>query len=153
FSMLKNDDIEQQKDAEVFSNKEAYHALRKCLYDNLIVFISYKSFEKNSSGTHEALRLLDVRLFFLENVRYTPAFKCLDKAEQLASFLEQYSLLHEILQTKLDYAHWNKREEVQEISTRLIENQEKLMKETRLSIVYASLKDAFIRTQQSGEII
>lgn len=153
FSMFKNDDIEQQKNAEVFSNKGAYHALRKRLYANLILFLSNKSFEKNNSETHEALRLLVVSRFLLENGQHSPAFKCLDKAEQLASALEQYSLLHEILQTKLDYVHWNKREEVQEISTRLIENQEKLMKETRLSIVYASLKDAFIRTQQSGEII
>lgn len=153
FFMFQNDDIKQQKNKEVLSNRGAYHALRKRLYANLILFLSNKSFEKNNSVAHEALRLLVVSRFLLENQQPKPAFKCLDKAEHLASTLEQYSLLHEILQTKLDYIHWNKKEKVQEISDRLIQNQEKLMKEARLSVVYASLKDAFTRSQQSGEII
>lgn len=153
FFMLQNDDIKQQKNKEVFSNKGAYHALRKRLYANLILFLSNKSFEKNNSVAHEALRLLVVSRFLLENQQLKSAFKCLDKAEHLASTLEQYSLLHEILQTKLDYVHLNKNEDVQEISDMLIGNQEKLMKEARLSVVYASLKEAFVRSQQSGEII
>lgn len=153
FSMLETGDIKTNKNRSVLSDKGAYHALRKRLYANLILFLSNKSFEKNNGEAHEALRLLVVSRFLLENQQPKPAFKCLDKAENLAVSLEQYSLLHEILQTKLDYVYWNKRETLSVISTRLMENQEKLMKETRLSIVYASLKDAFMRTQQNGEII
>jgi hypothetical protein len=48
-------------------NNDAYHALRKRLQDNLLLFLSQKTFESNHSDTYDALRLVVVGRFLLEN--------------------------------------------------------------------------------------
>src|SRR5690606_19498232 len=117
FSILKTDDlIKLEKLYGSDKNKDAYHSLRKRLYESLILFLSNKTFEKNNSEAHEALRLLVVSKFLLENNLYKPAFKCLQKAEKISEKLEQYSLLHEILQTKLQYAFLNDKEDLEELT-------------------------------------
>src|ERR1700759_4429952 len=47
-------------------NKDAYHALHKRLQDNLLLFLSQKTFESNTD-TYDALRLVVVGRFLLEN--------------------------------------------------------------------------------------
>jgi len=154
FSILKTDDINRLKKLYGSDkNKDAYHSLRKRLYESLILFLSNKTFEKNNSEAHEALRLLVVSKFLLENNLYKPAFKCLQKAEKISEKLEQYSLLHEILQTKLQYAFLNDKEDLEELTDKIIKNQEFLNKETRLNMAYAVLRQAFKNTQTNGEII
>lgn len=154
FSILKTDDINRLK--KLYSsdiNKDAYHSLRKRLYESLILFLSNKTFEKNNSEAHEALRLLVVSKFLLENNLHKPAFKCLQKAEKISEKLEQYSLLHEILQTKLQYAFLNNKEKLEDLTDKIIKNQELLNKETRLNMAYAVLRQDFKNTQTNGEII
>lgn len=154
FSILKTDDINKLK--KLYGSdksKDAYHSLRKRLYESLILFLSNKTFEKNNSEAHEALRLLVVSKFLLENNLHKPAFKCLQKAENIAEKLEQYSLLHEILQTKLQYTFLNDKEKLEDLTNKIIENQELLNKETRLNMAYALLRQAFKNTQTNGDII
>ncbi len=154
FSILKTDDINKLKKLYGSDkNKDAYHSLRKRLHESLILFLSNKTFKKNNSEAHEALRLLVVSKFLLENNLYKPAFKCLHKAENMAEKLEQYSLLHEILQTKLQYAFLNEKENLEDLTDKIIKNQELLNKETRLNMAYAVLRQAFKNTQTNGEII
>jgi hypothetical protein len=78
-------------------NNDAYHAFRKRLQDNLLLFLSQKTFESNHSDTYDALRLVVVGRFLLENDVVGTAFKCLDKAERMAEHLEQFNLLNELL--------------------------------------------------------
>lgn len=154
FSILKTVDINKLK--KLYGSdkkKDAYHSLRKRLHESLILFLSNKTFEKNNSEAHEALRLLVVSKFLLENNLYKPAFKCLQKAEKISEKLEQYSLLHEILQIKLQYAFLNDREKLEDLNDKIIKNQELLNKETRLNMAYAVLRQAFKNTQANGEII
>lgn len=154
FSILKTGDINKLK--KIYNsnkNKDAYHSLRKRLNESLILFLSNKTFEKNNSEAHEALRLLVVSKFLLENNLYKPAFKCLEKAEKTAEKLELYSLLHEILQTKLQYYLLNSKENLELLSNKILKNQELLNKETRFNIAYAVIKQAFKNTQANGEII
>ncbi len=154
FSILKTDDINRFKKLYGSDkNKDAYHSLRKRLHESLILFLSNKTFEKNNSEVHEALRLLVISKFLLENNLQKPAFKCLQKAEKTAEKLEQYSLLHEILQTKLQYAFLNDKENLELLTAKIIKNQEILNKETRLNMAYAVLRQAFKNTQTNGEII
>lgn len=154
FTILKTDDINRLKKLYGSDkNKDAYHSLRKRLYESLILFLSNKTFEKNNSETHEALQLLVVSKFLLENNLYKPAFKCLQKAENTAEKLEQYSLLHEILQIKLQYVFLNDKENLEDLTLKIIKNQELLNKETRLNMAYAVLRQAFKNTQTNGKII
>lgn len=153
-SILHTDDINRLKKLyRSAKNKDAYHSLRKRLHESLILFLSNKTFEKNNSEAHEALRLLIVSKFLLEHNLHKTAFKCLKKAEFVAEKLEQYSLLHEILQTKLQYAFLNDRENLELLSTKIIKNQEITNKETRLNMAYAVLRQAFKNTQAHGKII
>ena len=83
--LIETDDIEGIKKLyESEKNNDAYHALRKRLQDNLLLFLSQKTFESNHSDTYDVLRLLVVSRFFLENDVVRIAFKCLDNAERLA---------------------------------------------------------------------
>lgn len=154
FSILKTDDlIKLEKLYGSDKNKDAYHSLRKRLYESLILFLSNKTFEKNHSQAHEALRLLVVSKFLLENSLHKPAFKCLQKAEKKAEELELYSLLHEILQTKLQYIFLNEKESLEVLINKILKNQELLNKETRFNMAYAVIRQAFKNTQTNGEII
>ncbi|WCM43417.1 hypothetical protein MG290_07090 [Flavobacterium sp. CBA20B-1] len=154
FSILKTVDINKLKKLYGSDkNKDAYHSLRKRLYESLLLFLSKKTFEKNNSEAHEALRLLVVSKFLLEHNLHKAAFKCLKKAEMVAEKLEQYSLLHEILQIKLQYAFLNDKENLELLNDKIIKNQDIINKETRLNMAYAVLRQAFQNTQAHGKII
>lgn len=154
FSMIKTVDINKLKKLYGSDkNKDAYHSLRKRLHDNLILFLSNKTFEKNNTEANDALRLLVVSKFLLENNLYKPALKCLQKAEKTAEKLEQYSLLHEIFQTELQYAFLDNNKDIDLLCNKILKNQELLLKETRLNMAYAVLRQLFKNTQTNTQII
>src|SRR5690606_10343897 len=135
FSILKTDDvIKLERLYGSDKNKDAYHTLRKRLYESLMLFLSNKTYEINHNQTHEALCLLVVSKFLLENSLHKHAFKCLQKAEKKAEELELYSLLHEILQTKLQYIFLNEKESLEVLTNKILKNQELLNKETRFNM-------------------
>src|ERR1700748_897777 len=83
--LIKTDDIYNlNKLYESDKNNDAYYALRKRLQDNLLLFLSQKTFGSDQSDTYEALRLVVAGRFLLENDVPKIAFKCLNKAEGLA---------------------------------------------------------------------
>jgi hypothetical protein len=118
-------------------NKDAYHALRKRLQDNLLLFLSQKTFESSHSDTYDALRLVVVGRFLLENDVVKVAFKCLDKAERLAGHLEQFNLLNELLLLKLQYAHVPGAEELDALTARFCKTS--CTCSARLSLIWPTL--------------
>src|SRR3569833_1820017 len=85
--LIETDDInELNKLNKPGKNKDAYHALRKRLQDNLLLFLSQKAFESTHSDTYDALRLVVVGRILLENDVVKVAFKCLDFVFLLAVF-------------------------------------------------------------------
>ncbi|MEZ0128453.1 hypothetical protein AB9T88_01000, partial [Flavobacterium sp. LBUM151] len=100
FNSLKTDDIKSKKNN--LSDKksaDAYHALRKRLYDNMIDFMANRSFENDTSQDNAILRLIVVSRLFFEHKLEKTAFKCLAKAEEIAKNIEHFSLLNEIYLT------------------------------------------------------
>jgi hypothetical protein len=134
-------------------NRDAYHALRKRLQDSLLLFLSQKTFESSHSDAHEALRLLVVGRFLLENDLVKIAFKCLDKAERLAENLEQFNLLNELLLLKLQYAHLPGAEDFETLSVRFMHNQLEMQQEAKLSMAYAFLRQELQAIQHQGKIV
>ncbi|MEN0054863.1 MAG: hypothetical protein AAGC65_14405, partial [Mucilaginibacter sp.] len=66
--LIETDDINGLKKLyKSEKNNDAYHALRKRLQDNLLLFLSQKAFESSHSDTYDALRLVVVGRFLLEN--------------------------------------------------------------------------------------
>lgn len=132
---------------------DAYHALRKRLQDNLLLFLSQKTFESNHSETHDALRLLVVGRFLLENDLIKVAFKCLNKAEQLAQHLEQFNLLNEILLLKIQYAHLPGAETLEDLTARFQQNQLAMQREAKLNLAYAFLRQELQQIHLKGKIV
>jgi len=153
-NLLETDDIEGVNQLyKQEKNKDAYHALRKRLQDNLLLFLSQKTFESSHSDTYDALRLLVVARFLLENDVVRTAFKCLDKAERLAENLEQFNLLNELLLLKLQYAHLPGAEDLEDITARFLQNQKAMQHEAKLNLVYAVLRKELQEIHLKGKIV
>jgi hypothetical protein len=153
-NLIETDDISGiDKLYDSAKNKDAYHALRKRLQDNLLLFLSQKTFESSHSDAYEALRLLVVGRFLLENDIVKIAFKCLDKAERLAAHLEQFNLLNELLLLKLQYAHQQGAEELEALTSRFLQNQSQMQREAKLNLAYAFLRQQLQEIHLEGKII
>jgi len=134
-------------------NNDAYHALRKRLQDSLLLFLSQKAFESTHSDTYDALRLVVVGRFLLENDVIKVAFKCLDKAERLAEHLEQFNLLNELLLLKLQYAHLPGAEDLDALTARFLRNQSNMQREAKLNLAYAFLRKELQEIHLEGKIV
>jgi len=152
--LIETDDIDGLKKLyKPEKNNDAYHALRKRLQDNLLLFLSQKTFENSHSDTYDALRLVVVGRFLLENDVVKIAFKCLDKAERLAEHLEQFNLLNEIFLLKLQYAHLAGAEDLEALTTRLLQNQSHMQREAKLNMAYAFLRQELQEIHLEGKIV
>ena len=152
--LIETDDIDNlNKLYDSKNNQDAYHALRKRLQDNLLLFLSQKTFESSHSDTYDALRLVVVGRFLLENDVVKVAFKCLDKAERLAEHLEQFNLLNELLLLKLQYAHLPGGEGLEALSARFLRNQSHMQREAKLHMAYAFLRQELQDVHLAGKII
>jgi len=152
--LIETDDIDGIKRLyESDGNNDAYHALRKRLQDNLLLFLSRKTFENDHSETYDALRLVVVSRFLLENDVVKVAFKCLDKAERLAEESELFNLLNELLLLKLQYAHLPGAEDLDALSARFRQNQEHMQREAKLNMAYAYLRKELQEIHLKGKIV
>ncbi|SEO12710.1 hypothetical protein SAMN05192574_105403 [Mucilaginibacter gossypiicola] len=152
--LIETDDIDGiNKLYKPEKNNDAYHALRKRLQDNLLLFLSQKTFESSHSDTYDALRLVVVGRFLLENDVPKIAFKCLEKAERLAGHLEQFNLLNELLLLKLQYAHLPGAEDFEDLTTRFMQNQLQMQREAKLNIAYAFLRQELQEIHLKGKVV
>jgi hypothetical protein len=154
FKLLETDDINALKNN--FTTKksaDAYHALNKRLYDNMIEFMGNRTFETATGEAHEVLRLLQVSRLFFEHQLTKTAFKCLVKAEAKALPLEQFSLLNEIYHTQVQYAHLNPTLDLALVMEKFKENREKLYREEQLNLGYALLRKELIEIQHKGKVV
>ncbi|WP_348679973.1 hypothetical protein [Flavobacterium coralii] len=153
FNLLETDDINILKDEFISGkNADAYHALRKRVYDCMIEFMANRTFEVDTSAEHEVLKLLVVSRVFLEHKLYKTAFKCLAKAESKALPLEQFSLLNEIYLTQIQFAHLSASPQLDETIAKFKANRQKLYHEQQLNIGYALLRRELAEIYHKGKI-
>ncbi|MDR6763875.1 tetratricopeptide (TPR) repeat protein [Flavobacterium sp. 2755] len=154
FNSLKTDDIKLNK--KILENKkniDAYHALRKRLYDNMINFMANRSFENDSSEENSILRFIVVSRLFFEHKLIKTAFKCLIKAEEIALSIEHFSLLNEIYLTQIQFAHFNLSEPIEKIITKFKANKKQLEYEEQLNLGYAVLRRELAAIYHEGRIV
>ncbi|QKJ30348.1 hypothetical protein HQ865_11455 [Mucilaginibacter mali] len=152
--LIETDDIDNiNKLYGTKKNNDAYHALRKRLQDSLLLFLSQKTFESDHSDTYDALRLLVVGRFLLENDVFKIAFKCLHKAERLAEDMEQFNLLNELLLLKIQYAHLPGSEDLEPLTARFLQNQGHMEREAKLNLAYAFLRQEIQEIHRDGKIV
>lgn len=154
FNSLKTDDIkiknESLKDKK---SADAYHALRKRLYDNMIDFMAKRSFENDTSEENKILRLIVVSRLFFEYKMAKTAFKCLAKAEEIALSIEQFSLLNEIYMIQVQFAHFNLSEPIENIIEKFKANKKLLEYEEQLNLGYAVLRRELAAIYHESRIV
>jgi len=120
--------------------KDAYHALRKRLYQSIIDFIANTNLEEENSIDMQIIKYVLASRTFLAHKQYKVAYKILDKAEALASEHFLFPILNEIYHTKIQYAYTNPSVDLDAIITKFKANQKNSFLEDQLNIVYAKIK-------------
>ncbi|MGV3461557.1 MAG: hypothetical protein ACO1N9_14000 [Flavobacterium sp.] len=154
FKLLETDDINgSKKIATAKENAAAYHALRKRLYDNLVDFMANRTFEAGASAESEAMKLVTVCRYFFEHKLAATAFKCLAKAERIADGAENFGLLNDVYQLRLQYAHLDPAENVHKLVEKARKNSHRLHHEERMNMAYALLRNELTQIYHKGKIV
>lgn len=133
--------------------KDAYHALRKRLYQSLIDFIANAKMEEENSVDMQLIKYILASRTFLLHKQYRVAYKILDKAETLAQEHHLFSILNEIYHTKIQYAYTNPSMEMDSMIKKFNHNQKQLVTEDQLNIVYAKIRQTLNNITYKGEVV
>jgi hypothetical protein len=153
FKVFETDDINQQNLLlKKIKSPDAYHALRKRLYDSLIEFTGRRKFETDTSAEHNVLCLVITSRTFFEHKLYKEAFKCLAKAETKAIGLEHFVLLNEIYHTHLQFAQYDT-DDLDKLIEKFNANRENMVKEEQMNIAYALLRRELADIYHKGKVI
>lgn len=131
----------------------AYHALRKRLFQSLIDFTANKSIEDENSVEIQIIKYILASRVFLLRKTYDVAFKILDKAETLADEHLLFPILNEIYHTKIQYAAHDPKSNLDILISKQKENQKKHQLEDQLNIVYSKLKAVLNTVNSEGRVI
>ena len=134
-------------------NCNAYHALRKRLFQSLIDFTANKNLEDESSIDIQVIKYILASRTFLLQKKYEIAYKVLDKAERLADEHLMFPILNEIYHTKIQYASNYPKAGLDDLIVKQKENQKKHQLEDELNIVYAKLKSMLNDVTYEGTVI
>ncbi|WP_299128298.1 hypothetical protein [uncultured Winogradskyella sp.] len=134
-------------------NCNAYHALRKRLFQSLIEFTANKNLEDENSVDIQVIKYVLASRTYLLQKNYDIAFKILDKAERLADEHLLYAILNEIYHTKIQYAPNYPKADLEDLIKKQKENQKKHQLEDQLNIVYAQLKSVLNSIAYKGNVV
>lgn len=135
------------------NKKDAYHALRKRLYQSIIDFIANANLSEENSANMQIIKLILASRTFLFHRQYKVAYKLLDKAEILAKEQFLFPYLNEIYHVKIQYAHTFQDIDLDKLITTFKDNQKKHFLEEELNIVYAKIRTAITNMTYKGYIV
>ena len=153
--LVKNDDDSKAICHQLYGTKHsnAYHALRKRLFQSLIDYSANKNLEDENSIDMQIIKYILASRTYLLQKNYVIAYKILDKAERLADEHLLYPILNEIYHTKIQYAANHPNINLDELIIKQTENQKKHQLEDQLNIVYAKLKSILNAVNHEGKVI
>lgn len=134
-------------------NKDAYHALRKRLYQSLIDFIANTNLDEEKVVDMQIIKFILASRTFLLHKQYKVAYKILDKAEVLAEEHFLFPLLNEIYHTKIQYAYSNPCIDIEILIVKFKKNQKNHFLEDQLNIVYAKIRQSINNVSYKGEVL
>jgi hypothetical protein len=135
------------------NKKDAYHALRKRLYQSLINFIANSKMAEENSVDMQLIKYILAARNFLLHDQFKVAYKILYKAETLAKEHQLFSLLNEIYHTKIQYAYSNPNVDIEAVIQVFKENQKQLYTEDQLNIVYAKIRQTLNDITYKGDVV
>ncbi|WP_303319110.1 hypothetical protein Q4Q34_03515 [Flavivirga abyssicola] len=156
FNYLLNDNLDSNEIClKLYGSlkKDAYHALRKRLYQSIIDFIANNSIQEENSIDMQIIKYILASRSFLYHKQYKVAYKVLDKAEVLASEHYLFPLLNEIYHTKIQYAYTNPSISINELISKFKANQKNHQLEDQLNMVYAKIKHTLNNITYKGDVI
>jgi hypothetical protein len=156
FKLLAKDKTDSKSIAKTLYGSEksnAYHALRKRLFQSLIDFTANKNLEDENSVDMKIIKYILASRTYLLQKNYDIAYKILDKAERLADEHLLFPILNEIYHTKIQYAPNYPKIDLEKLIKKQENNQKKHQLEDQLNIVYAKLKTTLNAVTYKGEII
>lgn len=133
--------------------KDAYHALRKRLYESVINFLASENLEEENTDKVAVIKYILVAKSFLQQKQFSLGFSILNKATVIAKEYQLYAYLNEIYHVKIEYADMNLQEPLDELIHQFKENQQLYILEEELNIVYAKIKDILRKISNEGAVI
>ncbi|MEN1786400.1 MAG: hypothetical protein AAGF77_14880 [Bacteroidota bacterium] len=125
----------------------AFNALHKRVKDALVGFVATKAFEQESLEEMEILKLLLASRIFFEQGVLKVAINTLEKAERRAQDIDGHTILNEIYQTKIQYAHLSPSWHLDKIIKAQEANSIRHQKDKNLNIAYAQIR---VKMKQQG---
>jgi len=156
FKFLLKDTLNSKEICYKLYKKEktnAYHALRKRLYQSLIDFIANTNLVEENSVDMQLIKYILASRTFFYHKQYKAAYNVLDKAEKLAETHFLFSLLNEIYHTKIQYAYTNPSIDINKLILKFNENQKNHLLQDQLNIVYAKIRQAINNRVYEGQTI
>lgn len=156
FKLLYADELSSEEICKALygnARKDAYHALRKRLYDSLIDFLASANLEDENSEKVQIIKYTLVAHSFLQQEQYALALKLLEKAETIAKEYQLYTYLNEIYHTKIQFSYAFTTLDLETQIATFKENQRLYFLEEELNIVYAKVREQLLLLHYKGEAI
>jgi hypothetical protein len=135
------------------TNRNAYHALRKRLYQSLIDFVANVSLEEENSIDMQIIKYILASRAFLHQGQFRVAYNILKKAENLANEHYLFVLLSEIYHTQIQFSYSYKELDIDKLITKFQDNQKNHHLENQLNIVYAKIRQTLNEISFEGEVV
>lgn len=153
FNLLKED--KERKPEELVKllqtqNLNAYHTLRKRLFNHLADFFVLKSTSEDASPVSHVNGLLSVVNYLFEKGLNEQGWKYLRIAESIAQHNEYYDLLNTIFLLQIDHAHLQSALLLQAIIAAYQSNQVLLRQEEKIQIAQGVVKNELIHAREKG---
>ena len=132
-------------------NEAAFHALRKRLFTSLIDFTANISIKYEVSTDMQLVKHLIAARNMLKKGFYKTGFYILKKTEVIADTYQLYAILNEVYFTKIEYAIFFDKVDLQTLIHKFRANQEKLIIENNINITYAEIKLAVQKLNEKSE--
>lgn len=156
FKLLANHDFDTKTMCLKIYNqnkKDAYHALRKRLYQSIIDFTANINLAEENSANMQIIKLILASRTFLYKQQYKVAYNLLDKAETIAKEQFLFPYLNEVYHVKIQYAHSNPDIDLKQLIEAFQENQKQHLLEEELNIVLAKVRLAITNMTYKGEVV
>ncbi len=135
------------------NKQNAYHALRKRLYQSLIEFVANSNLEEENSIDMQIIKYILASRTFLQQKQFRVAYNILKKAETLAKEHYLFALLSEIYHTQIQYSYSYSQIDIDNLIIKFQENQKNHHIENQLNIVYAKIRQVINEITFDGEIL
>ena len=156
FKLLSREDLDAKSISKSLYGTEssnAYHALRKRLYESIIDFTANIQLEDEHSVEMGLIKYILSARSFLQQQQYKIAFKILDKAEKTAKEQQLFPYLNEIYHTKIQYAHNISDLDLGTLIKKFKDNENLKSQEDQLNIIYAKVRQTLNEITYKAQVI